>query len=49
MLSYRGKDGEPVLGVEAGVVAVAVDPCQLNLVTRPHLQKHQFQFKYGNI
>ena len=37
---YRGKDGEPVLGVQAGVVAVAVDPRQLYLVTRSHL--HSF-------
>merc|ERR1719341_2614269 len=34
---HRGKDGEPILRVQAGVVAVAVDPSQLDLVTRSHL------------
>ena len=33
----RSKDGETILGVEARVVAVAVDPRQLNLIPRPHL------------
>merc|ERR1719151_582170 len=34
---HRGKDGEPILGVQARVVTVTVDPRQLDLVTRSHL------------
>merc|ERR1719495_2285725 len=32
-----GKDGEAVLGVQAGVVAVTVDASQLDLITRSNL------------
>ena len=34
---HSGEDGEAVLGVQAGVVAVAVDSSQLDLVTRSDL------------
>ena len=36
---HSGEDGEAVLGVQAGVVAVAVDSSQLDLVTRSNLNK----------
>ena len=34
---HSGEDGEAVLGVQAGVVAVAVDSSQLDLITRSNL------------